>query len=468
MKSSGNIYQFIDLPRVEAPKKTLEERKGTFNEIYHIFSETQAQSQADRCLACGNPYCQHKCPVNNNIPNWLKLVYEGRIIEAAELSLTNILPEICVRVCPQDRLCEGSCTINDEYGAVTIGGIEKYITETAFEMGWKPQVIAKEENAKKVAVVGYGPAGLACADFLNRNGVRVTVYERQPEIGGLLTFGIPAFKLEKEVLIRRREIFQELGIEFQLNTEIGKDISLTELENQYDAIFLGTGTYQGMMANIPREYAKGVYSALPFLISNTEHLMGFESDNYVSMQDKKVVVLGGGDTAMDCVRTSIRQQAASVHCVYRRDAENMPCSKKEFHNAQEEGVEFIFNAQPVAVVVNEQNEVTGIQVTKTQLGEPDEKGRRRAEIIPNSETTISCDAIIIAFGFTPHAMPWLNEVKVTIDEKGRIIANNTFPHQTNNPKFFAGGDITRGSDLVVTAVLEGRNAAFSIMDFLTI
>lgn len=472
MSQQGNIYQFIDLPRIDPQKKSLEQRKTKFIEIYQIFDEAQAKAQADRCLACGNPYCQHRCPLHNNIPDWLKLTYEGRIIEAAELAHeTNTLPEVCGRVCPQDRLCEGSCTLNAEFGAVTIGNIEKYITETAFEMGWRPKVKNVEKSGKRVAVIGAGPAGLGCAEQLIRNGVDVTVYERQAEIGGLLTYGIPAFKLEKEVMKRRREIFTEMGIEFKLGVNIGEDIQLSEIVAQYDAVFLGVGTYQGMKANIPNEDAEGVYSALPFLIANTQQLLGQNPDNYVSMAGKRVVVLGGGDTAMDCVRTSVRQQAAEVTCVYRRDQANMPGSRKEFVNAKEEGVQFQFNAQPVAIeaepvaVHTENGRVTGIEVVETTMGEPDQNGRRRAEIVEGSEHIIPCDAVIVAFGFAPHQMPFLADVGVTTDDRGRIEAKGEFKQQTANPKVFAGGDVTRGSDLVVTAIAEGREAAKGILDY---
>lgn len=474
MSQSENVYQFIDLPRVDPPKIPLSARKKDFIEIYQAFSDSQAQAQADRCLACGNPYCQNKCPLHNNIPNWLRLANEGRIIEAAELAhSTNTLPEVCGRVCPQDRLCEGDCTLNAEFGAVTIGNVEKYITEKAFEMGWKPNLHNVPKTGKKVAVVGAGPAGLGCADVLIRNGVDVTVYERQPEIGGLLTFGIPSFKLEKEVMVRRREVFSEMGIEFKLGVNIGEDITLAQLVAEYDAVFLGVGTYRGMSADIPNEHADGVYSALPFLIGNTQNLLGFDAPTYSSMAGKRVVVLGGGDTAMDCVRTSVRQQAQSVTCVYRRDAANMPGSRKEYTNAKEEGVDFEFNAQPVqieaepvAIETDAAGKVTGIQVVRTRMGEPDEKGRRRAEMIEGSEETIACDAVIVAFGFAPHEMPWLAEVGVTVDSRGRIEKSGSELQQTANPKIFAGGDITRGSDLVVTAIAEGRDAATGIMDYL--
>lgn len=471
-----NVYQFIDLPRTDPPKIPLNERKRLFREIYVQFTDTQAQAQADRCLDCGNPYCQNKCPLHNNIPNWLKLANEGRIIEAAELAhSTNPLPEVCGRVCPQDRLCEGDCTLNAEYGAITIGNVEKYITEKAFDMGWKPSVNGVAPTGKKVAIIGAGPAGLGCADVLIRNGVDVTVYERQAEIGGLLTFGIPSFKLEKSVMVRRRELFSAMGINFKLGVDIGKDIRLPELLEQYDAIFLGVGTYRGMDAGIAGENADGVYSALPYLIGNTQHLMQLDAPDYVSMAGKRVVVLGGGDTAMDCVRTAVRQGAAQVTCMYRRDAANMPGSKKEYGNGKEEGAGFQFNAQPIeieadpiAVHTDGAGKVCGIKIAKTRLGEPDANGRRRAEIIAGSEEVLPCDAVIVAFGFAPHEMPWLAEVGVNVDGQGRIAAEGRLKQQTANAKIFAGGDITRGSDLVVTAIAEGRDAAESIMEYLEI
>ncbi|MCO6520641.1 MAG: FAD-dependent oxidoreductase [Snodgrassella sp.] len=469
MSQRENVYQFIDVPRVDPPKEPLTVRQHEFAEIYQPFTTAQAIAQADRCLACGNPYCQNKCPLHNNIPNWLRLANEGRIIEAVELAhTTNSLPEVCGRVCPQDRLCEGDCTLNAEFGAVTIGAIEKYITEQAFAQGWRPDISAVEKVGKKVAVVGAGPAGLGCADVLIRNGVDVTVYERATEIGGLLTFGIPAFKLEKEVMMHRRHVLTDMGIEFKLGVNVGTDITLQQLEQQYDAVFLGVGTYQGLRAGIENEDASGVYLALPYLIGNTENLLSIASKNYVSMADKRVVVLGGGDTAMDCVRTALRQQAKEVICAYRRDAANMPGSKKEFNNAREEGVQFKFNVQPQAIVTDAEGAVTGIQVVKTRMGAADEHGRRRAEIVAGSEEVIACDAVIVAFGFAPHNMPWLSTVGVTVDERGRIQTNGEYKQQTANPKIFAGGDITRGSDLVVTAIAEGRDAAQSIMDYLQV
>lgn len=470
---SQNVYQFIDVQRVDPRKKPISSRKKQFVEIYEPFSAKQVDSQADRCLDCGNPYCEWKCPVHNYIPQWLKLIKAGKVIEAAELShRTNSLPEVCGRVCPQDRLCEGACTLNDEFGAVTIGNIEKYISDTAFAMGWKPDMSHVVWSDKKVAIIGAGPAGLGCADILARNGVKPVVFDRHPEIGGLLTFGIPSFKLEKSVMENRREIFTGMGVEFVLNTEVGKDIALQSIIDEYDAVFLAVGTYQNMRAGLENEDADGVYDALPFLIANTNYQMGYDnnSDAYINMQGKRVVVLGGGDTAMDCVRTSIRQGASSVVCAYRRDEANMPGSVREVKNAKEEGVEFMFNVQPKGVVLNDSGKVTGVKMVKTQLGEADQNGRQRAEEVAGSEHILPADAVIMAFGFQPHAMPWLSEFDVELDKWGRIVApeQGAFTHQTSNPKIFAGGDAVRGSDLVVTAIYEGRNAAEGIMDYLEV
>ncbi|WP_241606048.1 FAD-dependent oxidoreductase [Rosenbergiella epipactidis] len=471
---SQNVYQFIDLQRVDPPKKPLQLRKIEFVEIYEPFSEGQVKAQADRCLDCGNPYCEWKCPVHNYIPNWLKLANEGRIIEAAELShQTNSLPEVCGRVCPQDRLCEGSCTLNNDFGAVTIGNIERYINDKAMEMGWRPDMSQVKSVNKRVAVIGAGPAGLACADVLTRNGVSVTVFDRHPEIGGLLTFGIPSFKLEKEVMIKRRELFEGMGIEFRLNVEVGQDITMQSLIDEYDSVFLGVGTYQSMRGGLTNEDAEGVYDALPFLIANTRKTMGFEAlaeQPYLDMNGKRVVVLGGGDTAMDCVRTSIRQGATNVICAYRRDEANMPGSRREVKNAREEGVDFQFNLQPLGVEIDGSGKVIGVKMVRTEMGPADAAGRQQAQPVAGSEHVIAADAVILAFGFRPHSMPWLDAFNVEFDATGRIVAPEAakIAFQTSHPKIFAGGDAVRGSDLVVTAIAEGRKAAEGILDYLEV
>ncbi|MDZ7925427.1 MAG: FAD-dependent oxidoreductase [Marinagarivorans sp.] len=467
-----NVFQFLDVGRKDPTKKAIKVRKAEFVEIYQPFSKEQVQDQSDRCLSCGNPYCEWKCPVHNFIPNWLKLIADGNIFEAAELShQTNSLPEVCGRVCPQDRLCEGACTLNDGFGAVTIGNAEKYITDTAFAMGWRPDMSKVVWTDKKVAIIGAGPAGLGCADVLIRNGVKPVVFDRYPEIGGLLTFGIPEFKLEKSVMSRRREIFTDMGIEFRLNTEIGKDVTMEQLLDEYDAVFMGMGTYTYMKGGFPGEDLEGVHDALPFLISNVNRNLGFEKDpaDFVSVKGQRVVVLGGGDTAMDCNRTSIRQGAKRVTCAYRRDAENMPGSRREVQNAREENVHFLFNRQPIEVV-GENGKVTGVKVITTQMGAPDERGRSRPEPIANSEEIIPADVVLIAFGFRPSPEPWFETNGVKLNDWQGVIApeKQAFKFQTTNPKVFAGGDMVRGSDLVVTAIWEGREAAEGILDYLEV
>lgn len=462
---ADDVFQFINIARRDGDKKEASARIREFREIYAPFAAEQAKEQAGRCLACGNPYCEWKCPVHNYIPNWLKLVKEGNLIEAAEqCHKTNSLPEVCGRVCPQDRLCEGACTLNFGFGAVTIGQVEKYITDEAFKQGWRPDMSKVVPSGKRVSVVGAGPAGLACADVLVRHGVKPVVFDRHEEIGGLLTFGIPEFKLEKSVIRRRREVFEAMGVEFRLGTEIGKDIPFRQLLDEFDAVFLGMGTYSYMKGGFPGEDLPGVLEALPFLISNVRHCLGLPGD-YISMQGKRVVVLGGGDTAMDCNRTSIRQGAKSVACAYRRDEANMPGSKREVANAREEGVQFLWNRQPVEIVGN--GRVEGVKLVTTQLGAPDARGRRTPEVIPGSEEIIPCDHVIVAFGFRPSPQPWFAEHNITTDPQGRVVAKgNPCLFQTANPKVFAGGDMVRGSDLVVTAVNEGRLAAKGILEYL--
>lgn len=472
LKRLHNDFQFLDVPRTDPSKKDIGIRKTEFIEIYQPFTRADATNQAHRCLACGNPYCEWKCPVHNYIPNWLRLASEGQIFQAAELShRTNTLPEVCGRVCPQDRLCEGACTLNDGFGAVTIGNVEKYITDTAFALGWRPDMSDVTWTDKKVAIIGAGPAGLGCADILVRNGVKPVVFDKRPEIGGLLTFGIPEFKMEKSVMKNRREIFTEMGVEFRLNTEVGKDISIDTILTDFDAVFMGMGTYTYMRGGYIGEDLDGVYDALDFLIANVNRCQGWEknAEDYISLQNKRVVVLGGGDTAMDCNRTSIRQGAKSVICAYRRDEDNMPGSRREVRNAREEGVEFLFNRQPIEII-GLNGKVTGVKLISTRLGEPDSRGRRSPEPIPNSEEILDCDAVIMAFGFRPSPADWFAQHNIALDKSGRVVApeQQTHAFQTQNPKIFAGGDMVRGSDLVVTAIWEGRQAAQGIMDYLKV
>ena len=466
----SNDFQFLEVSRFDPQKKSIEERKISFVEIYGEYNQTEASNQAHRCLDCGNPYCEWKCPVHNYIPDWLKLVNEGNIIEAAELCHeTNSLPEMCGRVCPQDRLCEGACTLNDGFGAVTIGSTEKYITDKAFEMGWQPDMTYRTWTDKKVAIIGAGPAGISCADVLTRSGVKSHVYDKHEEIGGLLTFGIPEFKLEKKVVKKRRNILEGMGVEFFLGKEIGKDIQFKELYRDYDAVFLGMGTYTSLEGGFKGESLVNVHKALDYLISNTNKLLkiGENYDDYINLRGKNVVVLGGGDTAMDCNRTALRQGAKSVKCLYRRDEKNMPGSKREVINAKEEGVEFEFNIQPIEILGNKS--VEGIKVVRTELGEADQNGRRIPVPIPGSETIIEADAVIVAFGFRASPADWFKDFNIATKNNGLVLAaeEQKYKFQTSNKKIFSGGDMVRGSDLVVTAIWEGREAAKSIIEFVS-
>ena len=465
-----NDFQFLEVGRYDPNKKNIEERKINFVEIYGDYNQSEASNQSHRCLDCGNPYCEWKCPVHNYIPDWLKLVNDGNIMEAADLChQTNSLPEMCGRVCPQDRLCEGACTLNDGFGAVSIGNIEKYITDKAIDMGWKPDLSNRTWTDKKVAIIGAGPAGIGCADILIRAGINCDVYDKHPEIGGLLTFGIPEFKLEKSVVRRRRKILEEMGIKFHLNQEIGKDISFNKLNKKYDAIFLGMGTYTSLEGGFKGENLPQAHKAIDYLIGNTNHLLKFEQkeSDYINFKGKDVVILGGGDTAMDCNRTAIRQGAKSVTCLYRRDEKNMPGSRREVINAKEEGVQFEFNIQPIEIVGSDS--VQGIKTIQTKLGEPDQNGRRVPVPIQGSEKIFPADEVVIAFGFRANPANWFKDFRIQTDKSGLVIApeKQELKFQTSNPKIFSGGDMVRGSDLVVTAIWEGREAAKSIIQFVS-
>ena len=458
-------FEFIDIKRIEPETKSIKVRKIEFGEIYQTQNLEAVKEQSSRCLDCGNPYCEWKCPLHNYIPDWLKLAQVGSIHEAADLCHeTNSFPEICGRICPQEKLCEGACTLNTGYEAVTIGQIEKYITDKALSEGWKPKKLVESSTKKTVSIIGAGPAGLACAENLIRRGVKCIVYDRYSQIGGLLTYGIPEFKLEKSIVIKRREILEELGVEFVLNYEVDEK-RMNEIEKNSDAIFLGLGTYESIKGNINGLSKDGVVEALPYLIKNTEYLMSEEDAENIDFKDKKVVVLGGGDTAMDCVRTAIRQQAKSVYCVYRRDKENMPGSVKEIKHAMEEGVEFLFNSQPLEIIGN--GTVRQLKIGKTKLGKADGSGRRKPVLIKNSEKILDVDKLVIAFGYEADPQSFIAENNIKVSDRGLIsLDNENYKYQTSNPKFFAGGDMIIGSSLAVHAIAHGRDAAKEIIKFL--
>lgn len=475
MAPPDNHFQFLEVERRLPRVHPLTVRRQEFIEIHEIYEQHEAAHQAHRCLDCGNPYCEWKCPVHNYIPQWLELVNAGKIIEAAELChQTNSLPEVCGRICPQDRLCEGACTLNAGFGAVTIGSVEKYITDTAFSMGWKPDMSQVVWSDKKVAIVGAGPAGLACATILARNGVHSVVFDRYPQIGGLLTFGIPPFKLEKKIISQRRTILEGMEIQFQLNTLIGdgsnSSQSFESLLENYDAVFLGMGAYTPQSGKLPGSHIAGVYQALPFLIANVNRLLNFETspDDYIDMAAKRVLVLGGGDTAMDAVRTSVRQGATSVTCLYRRGRNDMPGSRNEVDNAMAEGVRFQFNSQPLEIIGTDS--VQAVKVAATRTTDTSTHGRSQLDIIEGKDSLIEADAVIIAFGFKPSPPDWLATHKIALNSWGAVVApeQQTYPFQTTNPAVFAGGDMVRGSDLVVTAIWEGQQAAQGILDYLEV
>jgi len=467
MSDRKDVFAFLNRERRDPELLPLELRRSEFREIYEPFDQAEAARQSERCLDCGNPYCEWKCPVHNYIPNWLKLAEEGRIEEAAELCHeTNSLPEVCGRICPQDRLCEEACTLATGFGAVTIGAVERYIVDEAFKRGWRPDLSGVEQRPWRVAIVGAGPAGLACADVLARNGVASTVYDRYPEIGGLLSFGIPEFKLELAVMQRRRAVLEEAGVKFRLECEVGRDVAMDELLETYDAVFLGTGTYRPVEARLPGAEKGGIVPALEFLIGQTADQHDLDLPDYplIDLGGEQVLVLGGGDTAMDCVRTALRQGADRVTCVYRRDQENMPGSRREVKHAMSEGVHFEFNTSPLRLV-HEDDRLTGLEVVRTRLIAT-EGGRARPEPIEGSEEIIPASTVIFAFGYRPSPPDWLRDLGVEIEESGLVQMPGRLPGQTSNPSIFAAGDMVRGSDLVVTAVADARECALSIIQHL--
>ncbi len=466
----NKMLQFTDLPKQNPTKRETEKRKGDFNEIYKEFINDKAKEQSSRCSQCGVPFCQIHCPLSNNIPDWLKLTAEGRLKEAYDLSQsTNNMPEVCGRICPQDRLCEGNCVIEQSgHGTVTIGSIEKFITETAWEKGWVKPLKIKNELKESVGIIGSGPAGLACGEELRKLGFQVTIYDRYDRPGGLLIYGIPNFKLEKFVVERRTKLLKDSGIKFIQNFEIGKDSTLKDLRKKHDAVLIATGVYKAREIEIEGSNLENIFPAMDFLTASNKKGLGDNhklfDEGVLNAEGKNVVVIGGGDTAMDCVRTAVRQKAKSVKCLYRRDRENMPGSSREVSNAIEEGVDFIWLSSPKKFIGNKN--VQKVEINKMQLGEADSSGRRKPVIQKGSEVVIEADLVIKSLGFDPENIPKLfNEEDLAVSKWGTIkIDLKTM--QTNINGVFAAGDIVRGASLVVWAIRDGRDAAVQIEKYL--
>ncbi len=464
------MLQFVGLEQESPVKRSTSKRKDDFKEIYNEFITEKASEQSSRCSQCGVPFCQIHCPLSNNIPDWLKLTAEGRLKEAYEISQsTNNMPEVCGRICPQDRLCEGNCVIEQSgHGTVTIGSIEKYITDTAWEKGWVKPFKVKKELKQSVGIIGAGPAGMACAEELRKSGYQVTIYDRYDRPGGLLIYGIPNFKLEKFVVERRTKLLKESGIKFVQNFEVGKNKTLYELKDQHDAILISTGVYKAREIDIPGQKLKNIFPAMDFLTASNKKGLGDKVELFdngtLNAEGKDVVVIGGGDTAMDCVRTSVRQKAKSVKCIYRRDRENMPGSAREVGNAIEEGVEFVWLTSPKSFIGN--NIVEAVEVDKMKLGDPDSSGRRRPEIEKGSNYVIKADLVIKSLGFDPENLPKLFDAKELGISQWGTIKIDLKTMQTNLEGVFAAGDIVRGASLVVWAIRDGRDAAFQIEKYL--
>ena len=464
------MLKFVKIGQQTPPKREVGTRKEDFNEIYKEFINGKASEQSSRCSQCGVPFCQIHCPLSNNIPDWLKLTAEGRLKEAYELSQsTNNMPEVCGRICPQDRLCEGNCVIEKSgHGTVTIGSVEKYITDNAWEQGWVKPIKVKNEKNQNIGIIGAGPAGLAAAEQLRKLGYHVTVYDRYDRAGGLMIYGIPNFKLEKFVVERRTKLLEEGGIKFVQNFEVGKDATLEQLRKTHDALLIATGVYKAREIDLPGKDLGNIFPAMEFLTASNKKGLGDKvelfDDGTLNAEGKNIVVIGGGDTAMDCVRTSIRQKAKSVKCLYRRDKKNMPGSAREVANAEEEGVEFVWLSSPKEFIGT--NKVEGLMVDKIKLGEPDDSGRCKPEIQNNSHFNIKADIVIKALGFDPENLPKLfgsEDLRVT---KWGTLKTDFDTMETNLPGVFAAGDIIRGASLVVWAIKDGRDVAISIKSFL--
>lgn len=483
--ATQEMLKFVSIGREMPEKRSAGERKADFHEIYREFAAAKAKEQASRCSQCGVPYCQSHCPLHNNIPDWLRLTAEGRTHEAYLISQqTNTFPEICGRICPQDRLCEGNCVIEQSgHGTVTIGAIEKYITDTAWEEGWVEKIKPVRERSESVGIIGAGPGGLAAADRLRQMGFQVTVYDRHDRAGGLLIYGIPGFKLEKEIVERRNRQLEESGVEFVLNINIGEDISFDAIRGKHDAVLVATGVYKTRDLDIDNANVNGVIRALDYLTASNRKDLGDEVSDYenreLNAKDKRVLVIGGGDTAMDCVRTAIRQGAKSVKCLYRRDRANMPGSQREVQNAEEEGVEFVWLSAPGSFV-NADNGMTGqceigndekaqiaaVRVQKMRLGKSDISGRQSPELIPGADYDEPADLVIKALGFEPEKLPRLWGVDGLEVTRWGTIKADFRSHQTSLPGVYAVGDIVRGASLVVWAIRDGREAADSIANYL--
>ena len=467
---SENMLKFVKIGQQTPPKREVGNRKEDFNEIYKEFINDKASEQSSRCSQCGVPFCQVHCPLSNNIPDWLKLTAEGRLKEAYELSQsTNNMPEVCGRICPQDRLCEGNCVIEQSgHGTVTIGSVEKYITDNAWEQGWVNPIKVKNEKSQSIGIIGAGPAGLAAAEQLRKLGYQITVYDRYDRAGGLMIYGIPNFKLEKFVVERRTKLLEEGGIKFVQNFEVGKDATLEQLRKKHDSLLIATGVYKAREIDLPGKDLGNIFPAMEFLTASNKKGLGDKVELFdngtLNAEGKNVVVIGGGDTAMDCVRTSVRQKAKSVKCLYRRDKANMPGSAREVANAEEEGVEFVWLSSPKEFIGK--NKVESLVVDKINLGEPDETGRRKPEIKANSEFNIQADLVIKSLGFDPENLPKLfnsNDLQVT---KWGTLKVDFDTMESNLKGVFAAGDIVRGASLVVWAIRDGRDVAESIRTFL--
>ena len=468
--ATQKMLKFVSLGKEMPEKRVPSLRSQDFHEIYREYAAGKAAEQAARCSQCGVPYCQSHCPLHNNIPDWLKLTAEGRLEEAYEMSqATNTFPEICGRICPQDRLCEGNCVIEHSgHGTVTIGSVEKYLTDLAWENGWVKPIIARVERTESVGIIGAGPGGLAAADVLRRQGVQVTVYDRYDRAGGLMTYGIPGFKLEKPVVMQRIAQLEQGGVQFVMNCAVGEDISFDAIRGQHDAVLIATGVYKSRDIEAPGVGAAGVVKALEFLTASNRKSFGDEVPEFdsgaLNASGKRVVVIGGGDTAMDCVRTAVRQGALSVKCLYRRDRANMPGSQREVQNAEEEGIEFVWLSAPKGFAGGV--EVEGVMVQKMRLGAPDATGRQTPELIEGADYVEPADLVIQALGFEPEDLPSLwNVPELKVTRWGTIKADFR-THETNLPGVYAAGDIVRGASLVVWAIRDGREAAEAMLAYL--